>query len=71
VTLTIAPPDLQSSTASSAVVVLSNGGLAAYGVVDLVEEPMDYTPIARGRVAAPEFPEETTSEDFGTGPMGY
>ncbi len=70
-TLTIAPPDLQPSTASSAIVVLPYDGLARYEVDDLVEEPMDYTPIEPGRLAAPDFPDEMEPDDDDVGPMGY
>jgi hypothetical protein len=36
---------------------------------DLIEEPMDYTPIAPGRVAAPEHPPEEWPD--GSGPTGF
>jgi hypothetical protein len=70
VTLTIAPPDLQPTTASSAVVLSPDDEQAM--IEALVEEPMDYTPIARGHLSAPDYPDEVEPEDDGaSGPMGF
>jgi hypothetical protein len=72
VTLTIAPPELQPSTASSALVVLPDDDAVERRRDELAEEPMDYTPIEQGRLAAPDFPEEVEPEDDDyVGPMGY
>lgn len=71
-TLTISPPELQPSTASSALIVAPDD-LEPYEITieDLVAEPMDYTPIARGRLAGPEFPDEVEPDDDEYGPAGY
>ena len=70
-TLTIAPPEMQPSTASSAVVVTPDDDVQL-PVEALVEEPMDYTPIVRGHLAAVAFPDEVEPEDDGAdGPMGF
>jgi len=62
----LAPPIFQPRTASSAVVMV----VPPYVPDDLVEEPMDYRPIAPGRLAAPQFPDEAWADD-GSGPMGF
>jgi hypothetical protein len=77
--LAIAPPDIP--TASSAAVV---GGVREETVAtsiaaeyrgpvdemgDLIEEPMDYTPIAPGRLAALDHPQEVWPDE--AGPFGF
>ena len=64
------PPTYRPPTASSAIVVPA----PAFAVVarrdDLVEEPMNYSPMALGSVAIPEFPEEVWVDDS-SGPTGF
>jgi hypothetical protein len=69
----IAPPIVyQTPTASSARAIVEqadNVGVYEW-TADLVEEPMDYTPIATGRLAAPGLEDETWVDDD-SGPMGF
>jgi hypothetical protein len=62
-TLTVAPPELQPATASSALIVETEATL----VDDQIEEPMNYAPIPLGRLAGPTFPEERWPA--GSGPL--
>jgi len=62
----IAPPAYQPPTASvSAVMVYVADSYDA-----LVEEPMDYAPIAAGQIAGPDFEDEAWTDDD-SGPMGF
>lgn len=64
----IAPPAYQPPTASVSAVML-----VAYvgdGYDDLVEEAMDYAPIAPGHVARTDLEDEIWADDD-SGPMGF
>jgi hypothetical protein len=77
----LAPPAPTAATASSAVVVagaheetIATSVTALYSgpldeTSDLIEEPMDYTPIVPGRLAAPDHPQEVWSDE--AGPFGF
>jgi hypothetical protein len=69
----IAPPPIYRTPTASASVPMAV--MAAYLDLadvdaDLVEEPMDYTPIAPGRLAAPDLEHEVWIDDD-SGPMGF
>jgi hypothetical protein len=79
--LVLLPPTPVPATASSAVVVVGvheetvatsvaaeyRGPLGEFN--DLIEEPMDYTPIAPGRLAALDHPQEVWPDE--AGPFGF
>jgi hypothetical protein len=62
------PVEYMSPTGS----VSSNFGFSEFiePYDDLVEEPMDYTPIAFSELCAPDLEEEVWVDDD-SGPMGY
>jgi hypothetical protein len=71
VTLTIAPPDKQSPTGSSAILARRREEPKGDDAMDaFVEEPMDYSGIDGHELAAPEFPDEEWPAG-GSGPAGF
>jgi hypothetical protein len=67
----IAPPPIYNPPTASVVTVVAT----AFNYVvedgsDLVEEPMDYSPLESGRVRAPDLTDEAWAADD-TGPMGF
>jgi CRISPR/Cas system-associated protein Csm6 len=65
----VAPPPAYE-TASSAVVVPAPAFVGPLFVDDLIEERMDYSPIAAGSVAGPDHPDEVWVSDT-SGPTGF
>lgn len=67
----IAPPPMyRTPTASAAIVMLAADFDVADVGSDLVEEPMDYSPVASRLLAAPDFADEAWTDDD-SGPMGF
>jgi hypothetical protein len=67
------PPLYSPPTASAARVMKAPAFLPAVvagDANDLVEEPMDYSPIASGRVMSPDLIDEAWADDD-SGPMGF
>jgi hypothetical protein len=70
-TTAIAPPlEYRPPTGSAATVMLAADLDVADASNELVEEPMDYTPISGSRLAAPDLADEAWTDDD-TGPMGF
>ena len=60
------PPGFLPPTASVSAVMYAG----SYVIDDLVEEAMDYTPVAEGGVRGPQVAEEIWVDDD-SGPMGF